>query len=356
MNRDKEFEDILEECLERMLTHGDSVEQCLKLHPEYAARLEPLLKTAASVNRAVDVKPSAEFKARAAYQMRVAMGDRTPSKYHRPWWQWHPRWALAAGVAVSVLVLGTSAVFASTASLPGNPLYAVKLVTENVRIQLAGSDIQKAGLYARYADKRMSEMNQLVEAGKIRNIDSVAERFDVTVTNMSNLSLDGAEEFTMLAAQAPGPVAADTAGQKGLLTAPSATTVTDATSQPTDAIPGVASAPPPVVLVTPSAAPAWETAANPENSREDSRSEAYGTGATQSSSVAPNKNSSDDEQHERDKEKLKKEISSYAVNHPEMLRRMLGSDKVPESTKLAIRRALWAAENGYKKALDQLGH
>ena len=46
MENNKQFNTILDECLERLLTGQETVEQCLQRYPEYATELEPLLRTA----------------------------------------------------------------------------------------------------------------------------------------------------------------------------------------------------------------------------------------------------------------------------------------------------------------------
>ena len=42
MRKEREFNNILDECLERVI-NGETIEQCLASHPEYAAEIEPLL-------------------------------------------------------------------------------------------------------------------------------------------------------------------------------------------------------------------------------------------------------------------------------------------------------------------------
>ncbi|MBC8477866.1 MAG: hypothetical protein H8D49_05925, partial [Dehalococcoidia bacterium] len=69
MSKNKEFNNILDECLERLLTSGETVEQCLERHPEYAAELEPLLRTAMVTRETSTLEPSVEFRARARYQL-----------------------------------------------------------------------------------------------------------------------------------------------------------------------------------------------------------------------------------------------------------------------------------------------
>ena len=61
------FEDVLNECINRILK-GESIERCLRDHPEHAAELEPLLQTALAARKASSVEPSSEFRAEARYR------------------------------------------------------------------------------------------------------------------------------------------------------------------------------------------------------------------------------------------------------------------------------------------------
>ena len=52
MSSGREFENIVNECLERLLVKGETLEQCLARYPEQAVALKPLLETALSTKRA----------------------------------------------------------------------------------------------------------------------------------------------------------------------------------------------------------------------------------------------------------------------------------------------------------------
>ena len=73
MKKSKEFDNILDECLERVLFGGNTLEQCLQSYPELAGELEPLLRMALSTKEASNVQPGAEFRAKASYQFRSAL-------------------------------------------------------------------------------------------------------------------------------------------------------------------------------------------------------------------------------------------------------------------------------------------
>ena len=96
--------------------------------------LEPLLRTAVLVNKAVDVKPSADFRAKARYQLQTMMAKSKAPRHAA----FVPRWAIAVCTVLLLFVLGGGTVLAADNSMPGSPLYGVKLVTENLSVKLAG--------------------------------------------------------------------------------------------------------------------------------------------------------------------------------------------------------------------------
>ncbi len=94
MKKDKEFNNIFDECLERIVVDGETLEQCLKRYPEQAAELKPLLETVLAVKEASAVEPRPEFKARARYEFRSAIRTVAP-KRRLPLFGLRPRWVMA---------------------------------------------------------------------------------------------------------------------------------------------------------------------------------------------------------------------------------------------------------------------
>ena len=188
MKRRKEFDNILDECLERLLVKGETLEQCLEKHPEYAAQLEPLLRTAVAASKALAIQPDTEFKARARYQFRSVLEKLRPKR--APFLIWQPRWAMAMVISLAVVVAGGGTVVAADGSMPGNPLYPVKLATEQVRLKLASSDIDKAELCAILADRRVAEIAHMVNTGRPQRIERIARRLREHMVMMNRLPLD----------------------------------------------------------------------------------------------------------------------------------------------------------------------
>jgi hypothetical protein len=184
--KDKEFNNILDECLERILG-GETLERCLKLYPEQAAELKPLLETVLVVKEASAVEPSPEFRARARYQFRSALGEKAAPK-RRPFFGWLPQWAAALSIVLVVLLAGGGTVAAASNSMPDGILYPVKLATENVQLALNTSELGKARLCADFADRRVAEIVYMAEKGDAHQVELITERLDDRLETLAELA------------------------------------------------------------------------------------------------------------------------------------------------------------------------
>jgi hypothetical protein len=293
MKRTKEFNNILNDCLERLLVKGETIEQCLQSYPEHAAEIEPLLQMAMATKKAVAIQPSPEFKARARYQFQSALREVKP-KRALPFFGWQPQWAVAVAVVLAVLLAGGGTVTAAGYSMPDSPLYPVKLATEQVQLTLTPSDIGKAELHAKLADRRVAEIVYITNKGKPKQIEQIAQRLNKHLAMIASLPLaeKGAEEeMPMMVPAPPSP--------QEEMEAPA--------PQPAEA-PG------------------------PRQQAEE------GAGAVQAPANA--------------KAKLRMLLKHNEANHPAILSALL--EKVPESAKPALRRAIAASEANYRKALEAL--
>jgi hypothetical protein len=202
MKTDKEFNNILNECLERLLVKGETIEQCLQSYPERAAKLEPLLETALVAKRASAIQPRAEFKARARYQFRSALKEAATKS--RPSLSWFPQWATVATIALVLLLVGGGTVVAAGNSMPDSPLYPVKLATEQVRLSLTPSQIGKARLCAELADQRVAEIVYMANKGDARQIELLTQRLYERLSILADLA-SAEEEGEASVMMAPSP-------------------------------------------------------------------------------------------------------------------------------------------------------
>lgn len=339
----KHINDILNECLENIITGKETVEQCLQRFPDHKAELEPLLRTAVMVNRVADVKPSPEFRARARYQLQTMMAKSRIAK-RAPILV--SRWAIAVCSLLLVFVLGGGTVLAADGVTPESPLYPVKLVTENVRVSLTGSEETKAELYVTIAERRVTEMATMVDRGKTQHLEESAQRLNTYYTKIAELPLGKSYDAKLMTSQAQSEAAP-------VISAP--TTIVPTRAVPTTtpiptvtvSVPSATTPPAPVKVPEPTTVPAAGKIT-------------YGTADTNvltAGSTAPAREGTEREDTEEGKtsrDKLRDVLGYYAKTQPEKLRELLESKKVPESVKPAIRRALWASEHSYKEALEHL--
>jgi hypothetical protein len=285
MNK-KEFDNIFNECLERLLVKGESLEQCLARYPEQAAELKPLLETALAAREASNIQPRPDFRARASYQFRSALKETAAGK-SRTSWGWFPRWATVVAIVLVLVLAGGGTVVAADSSMPDSPLYSVKLVTERVRLTLTPSQMGRARIYAQLADRRVTEIAYMAGKGDARQVDIITQRLD------RHLAL-----LTVL-------VLAQRGDEAPMLMAPPTSEGAEAPREP-------ALAPQP--------------------------GKAGGDG--------------DDAVQNGNRAQLRDTLVTDAAHNRAVLYTVL--DKVPESTRDALRRALAVSEDGYEEALEAL--
>ncbi len=185
----KEFDNILDKCLERLLVKGETIEQCLQSYPEQAAELKPLLQTTLLTKKLSTIQPRAEFKASARYQFRSALQQVASPKSHFVF-GWLPRWAAVATIALVFILAGSGTIAAASNSMPDSLLYPVKLATEQVRITLTFSDIGKAELHAKLANSRVAEIIYMANKGDALQVGVLTQRLDERLVMLTRLASD----------------------------------------------------------------------------------------------------------------------------------------------------------------------
>ena len=200
-------DDVLNECIER-LAAGETVEQCLASYPDHAVELDPLLRTSAStMNAAATITYREEAKQRSRYRFMAAVADRQKAA-NQGWLGrivgpsgWPAKLARTAIVALGIVVLGTGTAYGATVasedSVPGDPLYAVKTLKEDISLRMPKSDLARAKEHARLANVRTEEIGALIDRGRLEqanklvvrvtyHLNSSAQLVGVTITAHAN--------------------------------------------------------------------------------------------------------------------------------------------------------------------------
>ena len=327
MRKQEKLDNILNECLERVLLAGESVEECLQSYPDYAEELRPLLDTVLSARQVSDIEPRAEFKSRARYEFQQALREKT-AKQSRGWFNWQPAWsAVVASIVTFVLVSGVT-VGAAGNSMPDQPLYPVKLATEQLQLTITRSPLSKAELYARLADKRVAEIVYLASKDKPEVIESVTRRLETNLEKIAVLSqAPGAREDRGDVTPAKPEAAQEPPPKPGLMLAPAESSKDEA--PPSEAAPKR----PTLSERAPLKAPSQQPSSRVEPPTEKPDKEAISIERLQLI---------------KDRAKLRAVIARYAKNHPDKLREALKN--APPSVRQALLRAIAVSEARYKEA------
>lgn len=199
----RKLDDIFNECYERIRS-GESLKSCLKRYPEHAAELESLLKTSFDIGRRASyIQPRPEFKHWAQVRLEGAQHyAKQQRQAERPsLFSWRQGWAVAVTAILVLLLTGGSTVAASSDALPDEPLYPVKLATEQVRLAFAISDTSKAELHTKLAENRALEIETMADQGKTEYAVSAAEKL-ANQLEQANLAMAKAESVRGEAAPA----------------------------------------------------------------------------------------------------------------------------------------------------------
>lgn len=319
MGKDKEFENILDECLDRLMD-GETIESCLSRYPQHAAGLEPLLKTALEARTAASISPDPGFRQRAGLEFQKAIAE-MPAKTPRSPFRWQLRWVIPVAVFLVIFASGAGTVVAATNSLPDSPLYGLKLAVENVQMAFKFSSESKAELYSRFVDYRVEEISKMAEEGKYDQVMQATEQMNGQLLAMADLNIGG---INLSEQKAVLDMESLTFG----LQTPAATTT-----------PAPTTTPPPKITVT--AAPDEEPPAT----------------ITTVPSVPPVPErigaASDDTSALSEVEQLRQLLTSRYEQNLRILLEQL--EKAPEALKPAIQEAIEVLQRGYELAIASLG-
>jgi hypothetical protein len=101
---------------------------------------------------------------------------------------WLPHWATAVAIVLVLLLAGGGTVAAASNSMPDEPLYPIKIVSEQARLMLTFSALSKAELYTNLVDKRVSEIVYVANKGDARQVELVTQRLKYFLTRIAILA------------------------------------------------------------------------------------------------------------------------------------------------------------------------
>lgn len=171
---------LLDACLLDLRSGRASVEDCLKRHPAQAEQLEGLLRTAAALYE--QPAPGMSDDARARIETRLLNHLRQlppprPAPARQSVWRavWPTprvsllRWASTLGLVILLLSLATTGTINASGSLPGQTLYPLKTLGEQVESWLTPTNKQ-AELHLKFATARLEEVMALGHLGVVDDL------------------------------------------------------------------------------------------------------------------------------------------------------------------------------------------
>jgi len=235
----KKLDDIFNECYERIRS-GESLESCLRSYAQYRAQLEPLLRTTFDIGRRVSyIQPRPAFKHWARVRIESAQRyPRQPVRTETPaasvWWR--HGWAVAVSIGIILLLTTGSTMAASSQALPTEPLYPVKLATEQVRLAVAVSDVNKAIVQTELVQERADELEAIAYSGNTGEVVEAAERYDEQWAKAS-AAIAKIEGTQPAPSYVPPAVTTPTTTTPATSTPPSVTATTENATSPTTTTP-----------------------------------------------------------------------------------------------------------------------
>ena len=158
----------IEEILDQLITQmqeGGNLDDLLRAYPEYADALKPLLVLAQQINALPKPEPDARAVDGVVKKVRKSITGEQPARRLSLWRiiVQHPVVVRTVAVVTLLLVAAVTTVSLSARSLPGDLLYPVKMLTEDVQFFLAVDAEGRARLHVRFADERTYELSCLLE-------------------------------------------------------------------------------------------------------------------------------------------------------------------------------------------------
>ena len=177
----------LQEGLEALAGNGD-LPDVLRRHPDDRQELIALLRLSVDLGTMGPPPPDPAFRLRARNQMLAAAADRRLAQSRNPFARLpKPVFRLAAAAAVAAGLIGTglTAAAASSNSLPGEPLYAVKLGVEQAQLALTFNPSARARLQLQFADVRLDEAQRLFAAGRKQDGVRLVDQYQAAVAQFN---------------------------------------------------------------------------------------------------------------------------------------------------------------------------
>ena len=203
---EQEISQIIENGLEAILSGTATLESVVGQYPQQAEVIRPELEGALwliSQRQEVEARPGFVIASRKRVMERIKTEARSQGAKHSlfgfAWPKQHVfQWAAGAAI-ILFLLLGTGGVVTiSQSSLPGDGLYAVKRISENVSYTVTLNQVQRVQLSAQFAERRINEVETLVAKASYTAAGSALSEYkqqvNLTIALLQKVSNTQAQE------------------------------------------------------------------------------------------------------------------------------------------------------------------
>lgn len=164
--------EALEVCRAALAT-GVTLESALGLYPELAGELRPALEAWQAMMALQDATPIPTDRLQRSRTRLLARAARMRGIPARPAFRFpgRPRMAFAAlAVLVAVLLGWGGLTTASAQAIPGDPLYRLKRVNEDLQLRLTPGE-RRSDLKVEFAERRSSELMDVLKLGRSAEVE-----------------------------------------------------------------------------------------------------------------------------------------------------------------------------------------
>ena len=198
-------EAVLQESLD-FLERGESIEQIIARYPEAEAALRPFLQTAVTLST---LAPQPSLAARQnSQQAFLAHAQSLKTAPIRPSTWYHLRQILLplASLAMVLVLFASMAVSVSAAAIPGDALYGVKRIVENVRLNQTRDPETAVALLETYRQERIREVQTLLRTGRTTEVsfDGLIEAMQPAQWTVASIRITLDDETQIYADPQPG--------------------------------------------------------------------------------------------------------------------------------------------------------
>jgi hypothetical protein len=190
-----EFAYIVDSCLDMLLSGQATLDEILVRYPKYANELRSYLEAASwfknfqqNFDASPHIKSSQKIRLGKAIRGNLPKAQKTATSrgiLNNIFTFFNPKtFQLAGSIALVLVLLFSSSVglaFAAKNSIPGDLLYPPKLSIEKAALFFSTSETQDTDLHIEYTNRRMDEMEAVIQTNRLGYLPESVERYQQQV-------------------------------------------------------------------------------------------------------------------------------------------------------------------------------